>query len=141
MIDIENKVIDVVITQVTAAFPGCLVSSEPFRAPSQFPCVSIEEKDNSVYRRSRTLDCTENHASVMYEINVYSNKDGEKKAEAKSILAVVDDTMTKLGFERTFSNPIPNEELTIYRIYARYAGIVSKGQVEGNKIIHKIYKA
>ena len=95
--------------------------------------MSLIEVDNQIYRNTRTTECIENHAQVLYEVNVYSNKKSGKKAECKAIAALIDSKMEALGFTRILLNPVPNEEdATIYRIVARYRAIVSK-----NKVIYR----
>jgi tetrahydromethanopterin S-methyltransferase subunit B len=91
--------------------------------------VTIEEKDNYVYERSQTSDGIENHAGLMYEINVYSNKSSGKKSQCKEIFTLIDGEMASMGFTRTMLNPFPNEEdATIYRMIGRYKAVVSSDQ-------------
>lgn len=102
------------------------VSGEYVDAPAKFPAVTIEEVNNSVYQRMRTLNI-ENAASVLYEVNVFSNKIGYKKAEAQEIMSFIDEIMSGLGFTRTMCNPLPNlADATIYRLTARYEAVVDK---------------
>lgn len=127
MIDIENQIFNHVATEVRKDYPGLYMVGEYVKSPSKFPCVSLIETDNQVYRASRDSSNTENHVQVMYEVNVYSNKSTGKKAECKGIIASVDKQMEALGFTRTVLTPIPNEaDATIYRMTARYRAIVSK---------------
>lgn len=130
MIDIENELFTKVATALRAQFSGIFVTGEYVKAPSSFPCVMFVEMDNTPYRRTQTQADMENHATVMYEVNVYSNKTKGKKTECKAIMKVIDDMMLSLGFDRPFLNPIPNlEDATIYRMTARYIAIVSKDKV------------
>ena len=130
MIDIENELFTKVATALRAQFSGIFVTGEYVKAPSSFPCVMFVEMDNTPYRRTQTQADMENHATVMYEVNVYSNKTKGKKTECKAIIKVIDDMMLSLGFDRPFLNPIPNlEDATIYRMTARYIAIVSKDKV------------
>lgn len=100
------------------------VSGEYVDTPAYFPATTIEEINNSVYKRMSTLRI-ENAANVLYEVNVYSNKVGYKKAEAQEIMEFIDDIMSGLGFTRTMCNPLPNlADATIYRLTARYEAIV-----------------
>ena len=78
MIDIESIVFNSVATKLRNAFQGITVKGEFQRFPEKFPFVTIEEKSNSVVRSMRTTDI-ENMVSVMYEINVYSNKSKRKQ--------------------------------------------------------------
>lgn len=130
MIDIEGKVFATVSTALRAAFSGIFISGEYVDAPNTFPAVTLTESSNTVIRNRRTAQSIENGVSVLYEANVYSNKRSGRKAEAKAIMAVLDEQMTTLGFTRTFMNPIPNvADASIYRIVARYeAAILPEGE-------------
>ena len=124
MIDIENDVFDYVAKALRTAFPGITVVSSFVEAPAQFPTVTLVEADNRILQRMRTNNI-ENAVSVMYEINIYSNKGVGKKSEAKSIANAVDGLFNDLGFTRTFREQIPNmKDATIYRIVCRYAAVV-----------------
>lgn len=130
MIDIETEVFDIVATQVRKKYPKVFITGEYVKSPSSFPCVSLVETDNQVYRNTRSTDSIENHAQLLYELNVYSNKTGRKKAECKEIISLIDERMGLLGFTRTMMAPIPNEnDATIYRMVARYRAVVSKENV------------
>lgn len=129
MIDIESEVFTAVANEVRATYTGLYMVGEYVKSPSTFPCVSIVETDNQVYRNTRTSSITENHAQVMYEVNVYSNKKTGKKAQCREIMAAIDTAMTRLGFTRTLLNPVPNEDdATIYRMVGRYRAIVDRNQ-------------
>lgn len=130
MIDIETEVFSTVSEKVRSKFSKIYMTGEYVKSPPSFPCVSLIEVDNQIYRNTRTTECIENHVQVMYEVNVYSNKTSGKKAECKSIIGFIDSEMQKLGFTRMMLNPVPNEEdATVYRMVARYRAIVSKEKV------------
>lgn len=130
MIDIENELFTKVATALRAQFPKIFVTGEYVKAPPSFPCVMFMEMDNTPYRRTQTQADMENHATVMYEVDVFSNKTKGKKAECKAIVKIVDDIMLSLGFDRPFLNPIPNQDdATIYRMKGRYIAVVSKNNV------------
>lgn len=129
MIDIENDVFSAVSTDVRNEHPNIYFVSEYVKVPKQFPCVSIVEMDNQSYQRTEDSASSENHVSVMYEINIYSNKTVGKKMECKVIANLIDERMLALGFARTMLQPIPNlDDATIYRIVGRYSAIVSKNK-------------
>ena len=126
MIDIESAVFDRVMKRVREQFPDIFMTGEYVNAPPSFPAVSLIEQDNSI--REDTLDSgsNENHANVMYEVNVYSNKTTGKKSECKAIVALIDKEMTAMGFVRSTLTPVPNEyDSTIYRMVGRYRAAVS----------------
>lgn len=127
MINIEEELFSDVSKAVRSSYPKIYMVGEYVKSPSSFPCVSIIEMDNSVYTKTQTSTQDENHCQVMYEVNVYSNKTKGKKAECKSIISIIDDKMLSFGFTRTMLQPIPNmDDATIYRMVARYSGVVSK---------------
>ena len=133
MIDVETEIFNTVATALRVRYPKIFSTGEYVRSPSSFPCVSLIEVDNQVYRNTRTSDSNENHVQVRYEVNVYSNKKTGKKAECKAIISLVDRELERLGFTRTMLQPVPNEkDATIYRIVGRYRAIVSK-----NKTIYR----
>lgn len=130
MIDIESEVFSIVSKKVREKYPKIYMTGEYVKSPPSFPCVSLIETDNQIYRNTRDSGSIENHAQVLYEANVYSNKTSGKKAECKAIISVIDSKMESLGFTRTLMNPVPNEEdATVYRMVARYRAIVSKEKV------------
>lgn len=140
MIDIENYMFDSVVTAVTSSYPTCTYYSVSTESPSSFPCITMEEMDNEVYQRSMDSSDLENHARVSYEINVYSNIDEGKKSQAKAIAQIIDSVMQSNNFVREFYSPMPNIDVTIYRITLRYSGIVSKGVESGQNIVYHIYR-
>lgn len=126
MIDIENKVFQSVINKVSASFPFIRTYNDSLPAKPQFPCIALEEADNYAYERTQDSGSLENHAIVMYEVNIYSNKTSGKKDECKQIQAIVDGEFSRLGFTRTSTVPMFLNNSTIYRLVSRYTGCVSK---------------
>lgn len=126
MIDIEPEVFDDVSKAVRNEYPNVYMTGEYVRVPPSFPCVSLIEADNQIYRNTRDSGHIENHAQVIYEVNVYSNKTKWKKTECKAIISLIDSRMESLGFTRTILTPVPNEQDGIYRMVGRYRAIVSR---------------
>lgn len=127
MIDVENEIFSKVAAAVRAAFPSVFMSGEYIRTPPKFPFVSLVEMSNTAYDRTQSSAGLENHASLMYEVNVYSNKTSGKKSECKAIAALIDNELATLGFSRTMLQPIPNmDDATIYRMTGRYTAVISK---------------
>lgn len=133
MIDMENEIFNEVSERVRTKYPNIFMTGEYVKSPSSFPCVSLVEADNATFRNSQTSDGKENHAAVMYELNVYSNKTKGKKAECKEIVAFIDEILMELNFTRLMLEPVPNQdEATIYRMLGRYRAVISK-----NKTIYR----
>lgn len=102
------------------------MSGEFTDLPARFPAVTIVESDNIIVQRMRTTNI-ENAVTVMYEVSVYTNTVGYKKAEAKEIMATIDEEFAKMGFARIMCNPVANlQDATIYRMVARYQASVDK---------------
>ena len=126
MIDIEKDIFNIVAKAVRNVYPNIYISGEYVKSPPTFPAVSLVEMDNSVYTRTQSSDNVENHADLMYELNVYSNKQSGKKSECKAIASLIDNELATLGFSRTMLQPIPNmDDATIYRILGRYRAVAS----------------
>ena len=127
MIDIESEVFGVISNAVRSAYPGSYVSGEYVKTPPTFPAVLLVEMDNVVYDKTRTSDNVENHATVTYDVEVFSNKKSGKKSECKAIASLIDNEFAALGFSRVMLQPIPNlDDATIYRIKGRYRAVASK---------------
>lgn len=129
MIDLENDIFDYAAKELRAAHTGIDVAAEYVEMPAKFPHVSIVESDNRILTRMRTNNI-ENAVSVMYEVNIYTNKASGKKSEAKAIANTLDDVLSGIGFTRTFREQVPNlRDATIYRIVCRYEAVIDKNFV------------
>ena len=130
MIDLESDIFDYVAKRIRAAHTGAYVIGEYVETPAKFPAVTLVEADNRILTRMRTSDDIENGVSVMWEMNVYSNKTAGKKAEAKAIANTADSVFAEIGFTRTFREQVPNiNNATIYRIVCRYEAVIDKNFV------------
>lgn len=137
MIDCEDEIFSIVAKTVRAEFPGIYMTGNYERSPAKFPCVSLMERNNAVWRNSRDSSEIERAAAVMYEVNIFSNLKNGRKRECKAIAAVVDKVMGEIGFTRTMLNPLPNQaDATIYRITGRYQAIIGKDDF-GQFVVYK----
>lgn len=128
MIDIESQIFTRVSQAVREKYPNSFVTGEYVKSPSEFPAISLVEMDNLPYEKTMTVN-PENHVTVTYEVNVYSNLVRGKKSECKSICAIIDNEMAAMGFVRTSLSPVPNmDDATIYRMTGRYRAVVSRNQ-------------
>ena len=130
MINVENEIFSIIENAVRKVYPDSYIIGEYVKSPPKFPCISLVEMDNSVYTRTQTDSSVENHAELMYELNVYSNKKSGKKSECKAIASLIDNELAALGFSRSMLQPIPNlDDATIYRMVGRYRAVVSKDKM------------
>lgn len=127
MINVENAVFDRVATAFDTAYPHGSRYSEDNSAPARFPCLTLIEIDNYTYEQSLTAAKHEHDAWLTYELNIYCDKGtGRAKAESKEILTLADGIMQGLGFVRITSGPVSNADSQIYRVAARYRGVISE---------------
>lgn len=141
MIDIENKVLDTVFTAVRTQYASANCYGEYVATPAAFPCVSLYEASNTTYKPSQDEEKHEHQANLMYLCNVYSDKANGKKAEARAIAKLVDSTMQSMKFTRTFFEPLPNMDRTIYRITMRYEAVAGEPIItDQNNTTYQMYR-
>jgi hypothetical protein len=142
MIDIGNKIFDTIFNAVTAesAYPNADVTTGYDEKTAVFPCVVVEEVDNSPYQRGNTDDCAENYARISYEISVYTDNKGNAKTIGRDILKIVDDALQSLKFRRVRLNKPLNIARTIFRQYGRWEVIVGKPVTDGDNTVYQLYR-
>ena len=127
MITLENQVIDAIDDVLSVQYPSAFVTAGYIKSASQFPCVQVVEIDNRVFERATTLSEIEVMATIVIEINFYSNKTSGKKEECRQLAAITDEVMEGLGFMRTMLSQTPNyEDATVYRITGRWQKIQAR---------------
>jgi hypothetical protein len=125
MLDCLNEIFTAVATDVRAKHEGVSVSGEYTRRPSEFPAVTLDEIENVTVAELVDSSDTEKFSGVTYRLQVFSNKTGGKKSEARAIFATADSVMLGLGFRRiTYITTPEIYESTIYSIEATYEAIV-----------------
>ena len=126
MIDYSNVVFMSTANAIRDAHPGTKVTGEYVRRPSEFPTVTLDETQNVVIDRLEDSSHTEKFVGVTYRLQVFSNKQSGKRAEARTIFATADAEMRRMGFRRvTYSTTPEIYDSTIYSITATYEGTVS----------------
>jgi len=125
MIDVQAELYTIGREAILTEHSNVTMSSTVTLKPSDFPFVSIVEEDNAVYKRTSDSARIENHAEVMIEVNVYTTGNS-KQQDARSIMATLDKKYGDIGLQRMMLSPVPNyNDTTIYRLIARYRGIIS----------------
>ena len=140
MIDIEDKVFDVIFNAVTAIYPEADVTTGYDETTAVFPCVVVSETNNQPLRNMATDDCSENYTRLTYEVSVYTNDKNKAKMEAKKILKIVDDALQALKFRRVHMNKPLNINRTIFRQYGRWEVIVGKPITDGENTVYQLYR-
>lgn len=137
LVDIESSVASRVFTLFIREFPNGSYSGEPVtEAPARWPHLNIVEADN--YGSGYSLLPS---ATVVYDVNVYSNLTSGAKQECKAIMNLVDNALMGFGsWERVFCNQTKNADTRIYRMMARYRGIPVQEKTEGESTAFRIYR-
>ena len=125
MIDYMNEIFNTLATTVRSSHSGVTVTGEYTRQPSKFPAVTLDETENVTVGALEDSSDTERYSGITYRLQVFSNKQTGKKAEARAIFATADGVMRQLGFRRiTYTTTPEIYESTIYSITATYEAIV-----------------
>jgi hypothetical protein len=126
MIDVEQRVFTYLYDKVNQSYDNVIMLSEYVRVPPTFPCVQVQQISSVTHIPSQDSNNRENNVVVGFQVDVYTKGDN-KKEDCKNIMNVIDEEFLRLGFSRKLLTQISNvEDDSIYRITARYAGIVSK---------------
>ena len=130
MIDFENEIFTAVATAVRSAHAGTTVKGEYVRSPATFPTVALAEIDNVNVDTLADSSREEKYAGLGYRLQVFSNKEGGRKSEAKAIFKTADDILCGMGFRRrTYSTTPEIYNSTIFSITATYEGIADANGV------------
>ena len=125
MNDILNEVFTAVAVPVREAHPGVMVSGEYTRQPSKFPALTLDETQNVAVDSLEDSSNAEKFSWLTYRMQVFSNKQSGKKAEARAIFATADSVMRRLGFRRiTYTTTPEIYDSTVYSISATYEAVV-----------------
>ena len=120
MIDIENKIYSPIRTALVNSYDGIYVTSEPTATSAKFPAVSIVQEDNYMSVNKLDNSGAERFATVMFQVDVYSNKASGRKTQCKEIMNTIDTMLYALNFTRISLTPIPMANDGYYRLTARY---------------------
>lgn len=133
MIDFMNEIFNTLASAVRSAHSGVTVTGEYTRQPSKFPTVTLDETENVTVGALEDSSVAEKFSGLTYRLQVFSNKQNGKKAEARAIFATADAEMLRMGFRRiTYTTTPEIYESTIYSITATYEAVV-----DVNGVIYK----
>lgn len=125
MLDYNNEIFTTVAKVVRNNHIGVTVTGEYTRRPSKFPAVTLDETQNVMVDRLEDSSNEEKFAGVTYRLQVFTNKQSGKKAEARAIFATADAEMRRMGFRRVTYTTTPEiYDSTVYNITATYEAVV-----------------
>lgn len=140
MIDIENMIMDRLITGLGESYPSANVTSAFVEEEAVFPSVTVRQKNNVPLRRMNTADCAENYSVITYEITVYSSKRDQSQSECRKVLNLADGIMQDIGFRRIYMSENFNLSRTLTRRYARYEAIIRAPMEIGEDTVFEVYR-
>ena len=125
MIDFSNEIFNAVATSLRSLYSGIRVVGEYVATPTVFPCVTIDEIQNTPVH----LDsgAKSKYARIVYRVQVFSNLEAGKRAQARGIYGAVDEKLQELGlFCKTYTTTPEVYNSEIYQITATYEGVIDR---------------
>lgn len=124
MIDITNEI----LTKLKSELDGVSVLSTYQSTTNNFPTVTIEEVDNSVYTPSKD-SAGYQHSNLAFMIEIYTNG-SRRMSDAKLLRSKIDNIMSKdYGMARGRPIVIPNYlDSSVYRYRLTYTGLIDKNK-------------
>lgn len=121
MIDKEKDIFALVSQKLHSKYSSIyVIGTEIANTPPKFPAVSFVQTNNATNNEFSTFDNLENVVREDYKAEVYSNLEVGKETQTKEITSVISEVMSENGYERTFCEPIVNNDSTIHRRMSRY---------------------
>ena len=132
MIEVSNEIFNAVAERLRFLYEGIQVKGEYDPSPAKFPCVTIDEISHVPVFLDSALE--NKYASVVYRVQVFSNKPAGKRAEARAIYTAVETVLMELGlYAKTYSTTPAIYNAEIYSITATFGGVVGRdGKVYRN---------
>ena len=128
MIDHSNEIFNAVAADLRSLYPGIKVVGEYVSTPTVFPTVTLDEIQNIPVHLDSALE--NKFAEVLYRVQIFSNSQNGKRAQARSIYGALDGKMQALGLLAVSYSTTPaiyNSE--IYSITATYRGVIDRNGV------------
>lgn len=123
MLDYSNEIFNAVAKDLRSLYTGIQVKGEYVGTPAKFPCVTIDEVSNIPTHLDSAAE--NKYADVVYRVQVFSNLESGKRAQAREIYAAVDRILMGLGlFAKSYTTTPAIYNSEIYSITATFGGII-----------------
>lgn len=130
MNDFSNEIFTRWATAVREAHDGVKAVGEHVRQPSHFPTATLDEIENVTVGELEDSSNEERYSGLKYRMQIYSNKQSGKRAEARDIFITGDKAMRDMGFRRVTYTTTPEiYDSTMYSITATYEAIIDSNGV------------
>ena len=128
MIDFSNEIFNAVAKHLRSLYKGMQVIREYVKSPTKFPTVTIDEISNvPIHLDSAKVN---KYADVVYRVQVFSNVEKGKRAEARKIYKTVDEKMMELGlFAKSYTSTPTIYNCEVYTITATFGGTIGENGV------------
>lgn len=121
MIDIYDRVFAYVYEAVKKLNAEAEVYDAFSQIPPKFPCVTVQELNNTTTASIIGTRNKEKLARISYQIDVFSNANTGRRRECTELMSAINDALIMLNFERVSMQPVPNYlDADVYRITARF---------------------
>ena len=128
MIDYSVEIFNAVAVRLRSLYDGIRVVGEYVQTPTSFPCVAMDETQNIPVHLDSAAE--NKYASVQYRVQVFSNLENGKRAQAREIYAAVDAVMQAMGLMcKTYTTTPAIYNAEIYSITATYEGVIDRSGV------------
>lgn len=128
MIDFSNEIFNAVAADLRSLYMNIRVVGEFVNSPTSFPTVTIDEIRNT----PEHLDSANynKYARIVYRVQVFSNLEGGKRAQAREIYGAVDRKMQSMGFFcKTYTTTPAVYNAEVYSITATYEAVIDRNGV------------
>lgn len=125
--DYKSELFTEIYNAVTAEYPDAYVDTDISRKPPTFPVVNVLFSDSNVTRRFVNSSRKEKYRDIRLTVEVYSDLENGRQAQAGAIMAIVDNLMRTVGLVGYQMNPVnltSSDNETIFRLLSRYEGTV-----------------
>lgn len=128
MIDFSNEIFNTVAKHLRSLYKGIQVIGEYVKTPTKFPTVTIDEISNvPIHLDSAKMN---KYADVVYRVQVFSNAEKGKRAEARKIYKTVDEKMMELGlYAKSYTSTPTIYNSEVYTITATFGGVIGENGV------------
>lgn len=102
-------------------------SNDWVKQPEKLPWVTFCEEDNRTEIRYHDTANEENAVRLTYQVDVWTNREAQRKKDGRKIVKAIDDELLAMGFRRTYLNNDPSlSDGTLYRYIGRYSTVAEQ---------------
>ncbi len=132
MIDIENKIVDI----LDNALPGVYVTTSYRLVEKDFPALQVHYTYTGDLSKTFDNQLDPHHGRVMVQTDAYSLD----RDEAKRINAAVVDQMHQEKFTCTESRELSGFYNDLFRFTSRFTAIVGEGETDEETTTYRMYR-